>query len=90
MALVSAFWCRYCAGFTETGIRFLPNDPIWDRLQISARAAKNKPKIFLQLNNVFGSLINNSTYVEEFHNALKTIWIEGTEQTLKMYVSNKL
>lgn len=90
LALVSAFWCRYCAGFTETGIRLLPNDPIWDRLQIAARAAKNDPKIFLQMDDIFGDLVNNRIYVEEFHNALKTIWIEGTEQTLKLYLSDRL
>ncbi|HTM77529.1 MAG TPA: mannitol dehydrogenase family protein, partial [Devosia sp.] len=32
LALVSALWCRYCYGTTESGAVIAPNDPSWDRL----------------------------------------------------------
>ena len=37
LALVSALWCRYCYGETESGKAIAPNDPSWDRIQARAR-----------------------------------------------------
>jgi mannitol 2-dehydrogenase len=44
LALVSALWCRYCYGESESGKVIPPNDPSWDRLQAAARPARNDPK----------------------------------------------
>jgi mannitol 2-dehydrogenase len=33
LLLLSAIWCRYCFGETESGTHIPPNDPDWDRLQ---------------------------------------------------------
>ena len=43
LALVSAFWCRYCYGETESGKAIAPNDPNWERLQKAAKTARNDP-----------------------------------------------
>ena len=37
LALVSALWCRYCYGESESGKVIPPNDPSWDRLQAAAK-----------------------------------------------------
>ena len=48
LALVSALWCRYCHGETESGKTIAPNDPNWDRIQTAARRARHDPKAFLE------------------------------------------
>ena len=39
LILLSALWCRYCQGQTDSGKVIPPNDPEWTRLQSCARAA---------------------------------------------------
>lgn len=43
LALVTAFWCRYCYGATDSGAVIEPNDPSWDRLTKQAALAKTDP-----------------------------------------------
>ncbi|HEX4297432.1 MAG TPA: mannitol dehydrogenase family protein, partial [Devosia sp.] len=43
LALVSAFWARYCAGETDSGKPIAPNDPSWSRLTAQAKRAKADP-----------------------------------------------
>lgn len=90
LALVSALWCRYCYGTTESGAVIDPNDPNWDRLQTHARAAKSDPTAFLAMDEIFGPLAKSLTYVQAFSHALETIWSEGTEQVLKSYLAGTL
>ena len=42
LALESALWCRYCFGTTDSGAVIEPNDPNWERLQATAKAAKDR------------------------------------------------
>ena len=44
LALVSALWCRYCYGESESGKPIAPNDPNWERLQAAAKPARNDPQ----------------------------------------------
>ncbi|HZP19073.1 MAG TPA: mannitol dehydrogenase family protein [Bauldia sp.] len=90
LALVSAFWCRYCAGVTEKGAVIEPNDPSWDRLRPVAAAAKDEPKAWLGLTDIFGSLADNPAYIRAFTTALATIWRDGTEATLQAYLHGRL
>ena len=46
LALVSALWCRYCHGETESGKTIAPNDPIWERIHAAARRARQDPGRF--------------------------------------------
>lgn len=87
LALVSAFWCRYCAGETESGAEILPNDPNWDRLQTHALAAKADPSAFLAMDEIFGALANSPAYVHAFSKALTTIWSQGTKKTIERYLA---
>ena len=43
LALVSALWCRYCYGESESGKPIPPNDPNWERLQAAAKPARERP-----------------------------------------------
>lgn len=45
LALVSAMWCRYCQGQTESGEAIGPNDPQWDHL---SRQLPSKPPRILR------------------------------------------
>ena len=43
LALVSALWCRYCYGETESGKPIAANDPSWERIQTAAKRARERP-----------------------------------------------
>ncbi|MEX0860361.1 MAG: mannitol dehydrogenase family protein [Cucumibacter sp.] len=90
LALVSALWCRYCAGATESGAEIPPNDPAWDRLETQARAAKSDPASFLSMRDIFGDLATNPAYVSAFSKALASVWSVGTAATLKLYLAGVL
>jgi mannitol 2-dehydrogenase len=87
LALVSAMWCRYCYGETESGKTILPNDPSWERLQAAAKPARNDPSRFLAMRDIFGDLARNSTYVGAFSRALSGLWERGVRATLAEYLS---
>ncbi len=90
LALVSALWCRYCYGETDSGKPIAPNDNAWDRLQTAARAARSDPKTFLAMGEIFGELARNPDYVAAFSAALTALWSTGTSQTLSRYLSGTL
>ena len=77
LALVSALWCRYCYGETESGKPIAPNDPSWERLQEAAKPARNDPPAFLELRHIFGDLADNPSYVRAFSDALSSLWTRG-------------
>ncbi len=86
LALVSALWCRYCAGVSESGKAIPPNDPSWDRLQAAAKAARTDPSAFLAMRDIFGELAEDSTYVAAFSGALGSLWTHGVRATLDDYL----
>jgi mannitol 2-dehydrogenase len=89
LALVSALWCRYCYGESESGKAIPPNDPSWDRLQAAARPARGDPKAFLAMRDIFGELADNPTYVAAFSSALASLWAKGVRATLADYLDGK-
>jgi mannitol 2-dehydrogenase len=90
LALVSAFWCRYCYGETDSGKAIPPNDPSWNRLNETARRAKADPKAWLAMSDIFGELAKDAAYVAAFSHALDTIWSIGTKATLEAYLAGRL
>ncbi|SDG59234.1 mannitol dehydrogenase family protein [Pelagibacterium luteolum] len=90
LALVSAFWARYCYGVTDSGAKIAPNDPNWDRLQKAAIVAKDDPEAYLQMKDIFGAAGENPAYVKAFTHALKTVWDIGARETLTRYIQNTL
>jgi len=89
LALVSALWCRYCYGETDSGKPIAPNDPDWDRLTAQARKARGNPAAWLEMGDIFGDLAQNPTYVAAFTAALSNLWSEGTPATLMRYLEGR-
>ena len=90
LALVSALWCRYCYGETDSGKPIAPNDSNWDRLQAASKRAKDDPKAFLAMGDIFGDLASNPAYVTAFSTALTSLWTVGTARTLTRYLGDSL
>ena len=86
MSIVSAMWCRYCQGKTESGKDILPNDPQWDRLQELALRAQKTPKVWLEeLEDVYGDTVDPK-FVAAFEESLFSIQNDGAEATMKKYI----
>ena len=90
LSLVSALWCRYCYGTTESGAVIEPNDPSWDRLTAQARLAKADPKMWLAMTDIYGDLAHSPAFIAAFTNALNTLWEIGTQATLERYLAGRL
>ena len=90
LALVSALWCRYCFGTTDSGAQIAPNDPNWERLTAQARLARDEPKAWLAMTDIYGALANDQAFVAAFSHALTTLWDIGTKATLERYLSDLL
>ncbi|WP_316355893.1 mannitol dehydrogenase family protein [Devosia sp.] len=90
LSLVSALWCRYCYGETDSGAVIEPNDPSWDRLTAQAHLAKADPKAWLAMADIYGDLARHPTFTAAFTHALTTLWDIGTKATLERYLADKL
>ena len=86
---MSALWCRYCYGETESGKPIAANDPSWERIQTAAKRARHDPRAFLELSDIFGKLAEDPTYVAAFANALSALWARGVRSTVANYLSDK-
>ena len=85
LALVSALWCRYCFGTTDSGAVTPPNDPNWDALTALAAVAKVTPAAWLGMTAVYGDLGQNAVFAEAFDRALRQLWSDGVPATLQAY-----
>ncbi len=90
LALVSALWCRYFDGTTDSGKQIVFNDQNAERLQAAARAARQDPTAFLALSDIFGEVAQSDLFRKRFTHALKTLWEKGTRATLQLYLDGKL
>jgi mannitol 2-dehydrogenase len=90
LALVSALWCRYCYGTTDSGTVIEPNDPSWDRLTAQAKKAKVEPAAWLEMTDIYGDLAKSSTFIAAFTKSLNLLWSQGTEATLEDYLADRL
>lgn len=90
LALVSALWCRYCAGVNDQGRPFVLDDPNAARLTPAASAAREGASAFLNLTDIFGDLSDNPAFRSRFEAALSRLWREGTRATLQAYLGGAL
>jgi mannitol 2-dehydrogenase len=90
LALGSALWCRYCCGTTESNQNIEPNDPHWDRLVSAARAAKDNPMIWLEMEDIYGKVGQSKLFRQRFAFMLRAIWSEGVERVLGGYLQGSL
>lgn len=86
LALESALWCRYCYGTSDSGAAIEPNDPNWDRLQVTARKAKEDPAAWLSMKDIYGEVAGSSIFAAAFGAALRSLWETGTRATLQAYL----
>jgi mannitol 2-dehydrogenase len=87
LALVSAMWCRYCYGETDSGTAIPPNDPDWDALVLRSKAAKSRPAAWLEMTAVYGDLGQDARFAGAFERWLNRLWAVGTKQTLTEYLA---
>ncbi len=90
LSLVSALWCRYFAGTSDSGKEIVFNDASADRLNAAALKAKDNPDAFLALGDIFGDVAKSELFRARFAHALKTLWEQGTAKTLELYLGGKL
>ena len=90
LALVSAMWCKYCQGKTESGETIKPNDPIWDELHETALKANKDPALWVGMSDVYGETGKNPTFVSSFAKALEKVNAEGVEAAMKAYIESKV
>lgn len=86
LVLLSALWCRYCAGVTDSGAAIAPNDPNWARLTATAQAAKADPDAWLGMAEIYGETGRDPRVQAAFATALKAIWAQGARAVLERYV----
>jgi mannitol 2-dehydrogenase len=87
LALESALWCRYCFGTTDTGVVIEPNDPNWERMTATAKAAKANPAAWLAMSDIYGAVGKSAVFAETFARHLKALWEDGTRATVQRYLA---
>ncbi len=88
LALVSALWCRYCYGETESRQTIQANDPNWSRLTEQARLARDAPEAWLAMQDIYGDLAQNERFRHAFTQALQRLWQSGTRASLGHYLAS--
>lgn len=86
LALVSALWCRYCYGETETGALIKVDDIQAERLREAARKSRTTPSAFLELRDIFGDIADSPIFRSIFETTLAGLWQHGVAKTMVGYV----
>ena len=87
LALVEALWARMCAGTRENGSVIEPNDPLWDTLLAAAKAARDRPRAWLEQRQFYGDLVEAPRFADAFERWLSRIWSKGCEAALRAYAA---
>ncbi|TKT82697.1 mannitol dehydrogenase family protein [Aquamicrobium sp. LC103] len=90
LSLVSALWCRYCAGTSDSGREIPPNDASAARLKEAALRARENPGAFLSMADIFGDTGRSEVYSAVFSRNLKSIWEIGARAVLERYIAGEL
>ena len=88
LATVSAMWCKYCMGETESGDKIDATDLMWDELHETAKKAKEDSSKWLELEEVYGDLGTNDKFRDAFDRALKLCVNEGVEAAMQKYIES--
>lgn len=86
LALVEATWARMCEGSREDGSAIEPNDPHWGRLQAQARQAREAPRRWLEMRDIYGDLAEQPRFAEAFARWLIVIERDGIECAIRGYL----
>ncbi|AMY67540.1 mannitol dehydrogenase family protein [Frigidibacter mobilis] len=90
LILLSALWCRYCAGTTESGAVIAPNDPNWEMLTARAARARDEPAEWLAMREVYGDLGEIPAVADSFATLLRAVWAEGCRPVMQRYLAGAL
>jgi mannitol 2-dehydrogenase len=88
LALVSAVWARMCEGTREDGSIIEPNDPFWDSLHETAKAARTNPAAWLDQTQYYGDLAQQPRFADAFKTWLEMIWADGVDAALDAYCAD--
>ncbi len=88
LALIEALWARMCEGTREDGSLVEPNDPLWDTLLATAKAARDRPRVWLEQHRLYGDLVDAPRFADAFERWLSRIWSEGCEAALQAYAAS--
>lgn len=72
-AFVVAAWCKYNDGVNENGNTYNIEDAMSNELIRAAAQSHQEPIRFLEIEPIFGDLINNKTFVDAFLASLKML-----------------
>ena len=86
LATVSAMWCRFCQGKSESGKDMNVVDGI-EEIQDLAMKAKDDPDTWLEM-DVYADVGQETMFREAFCTALKTINDDGVEAAMKKYIES--
>ena len=89
LAFVEAAWARMCEGTREDGSLIESNDPFWDDLVNTAKQAKIEPRVWLEMRNTYGNLVDQPRFYNAFSKWLMMIWELGVEAALASYCDNR-
>ena len=89
LALVSALWCRFCAGTTDSGKPTNYNDASAERLKEAALRAKSDPRVFLAMEDIYGAVGRSEAFAAAFAGHLAALWQNGARDTLAAYASGQ-
>ena len=90
LSLVSALWCRFCAGTTDSGKPTNYTDASAERLKQAALRARESPAAFLALGDIFGEVGKSEVFAASFARHLKALSESGTREVLARYASGNL
>ncbi|WP_372753519.1 mannitol dehydrogenase family protein [Mariniflexile sp.] len=76
-AFVVAAWAIYSLGVNEAGEELVVKDAMQNLLAEKAKAAKSNPKVFLEIESVFGKLKDSKQFVDSYTAAYKNITENG-------------
>ncbi len=86
LILLSALWCHYCAGITDSGATIAPNDPDWTNLQSRAKAAVHDVQAWLGMAAVYGDLGSDPLFADEFGTQLAHVRAIGVRGAVQAYL----
>lgn len=85
-AAVVASWARYAEGVDEHGEPIDVQDQLGDELVPLARAQRDNPTAFIENRSVFGDLVDDKRFVDEYVAALEALHRDGSRATLEALV----
>jgi len=89
LVMVVALWCLYCAAAAE-GPNGINNEVVLvdqhaERLKRQALLARNDATSFLAMEDIFGVLANNASFIKQFSFMLETLTTDGIKASLENY-----